>query len=133
MTVCKYCNTDSETLTWQANRIEELEEALHLARHQFDGEKGLIKPGTMKLSKTEAAMLSLLMTQDRVSRDALFNVRARRYNDDLNMNAGEIVNVQIYNIRKKLAPLGLTIEAIREYGYRIPREDRERFMAELAA
>src|SRR5689334_16154980 len=82
MTYCKHCGTDDATLRWQADKIDELEAVVTELQEQITQVKFVAVPGTRigeeKLNTTEARMLSLLLTQDSVSNQALFHCCKRK-------------------------------------------------------
>lgn len=86
-----------------------------------------------KITPAEASILSLLLTQDVCSKSALYHCYAHRKEDVVNSDMPDlkVIDVYICRLRKKLAPLGLTIETIWGQGYRIPRENAAEFMAAL--
>lgn len=136
MTVCKHCFTDSATLAAQAEMIEKLEHEVQELRGNRvvivapipEHANDLVAPGFQKLTRPQARMLSVLLAQERVTWQTLFAVSGSEA-----LQAADLVKVQICHLRKKLAPIGLTIETIWGWGYFIPREQREAAKEKLAA
>lgn len=125
MTVCKHCNTDSATLAWQAERIEQLEHELRELKRRPKG-----MPPLANFTPSESAMLRLLILRPAVSHYALMDSFPHRadINDDIRQAA-----VMVCKMRKKLAPLGIKIENVYGYGYKIPREEASLALQKLAA
>lgn len=124
MTWCKHCSIDSATMSWQAERIEVLEESLRQAETRAHGEPDRFR--RVGLAPSEHAILSLLLTRDLVSRRALYEALPTQ------APMGErIVQVVICALRKKLRLLGLEIHCTWGVGYFIPREQRSAALAEF--
>jgi len=90
-----------------------------------DADSDLPVPG---LTMTEGKILKALMAHEHMSRDAIYAISGSRADD-----GGKIVDVYICRLRKKIAPLGLTIKNIWGTGYFIPREFKDAFKASRAA
>lgn len=136
MTVCPHCYTDSATLRAQAEMIEALEQELSEVRSNRvivapipEHARDLVLPGgASKLTRPQARMLSLLLTQERVTWESLYAVSGSQA-----LKAADLVKVQICHLRQKIAPLGLTIQTIWGWGYQIPREQVAEAKEKLAA
>lgn len=123
MTYCSHCGTDSATVRLQAERIAILEEKLIQANEGMRG--SLEKVSREGFSGSEHAMLTLLLTSETVSRRSLLACLPSQ------KGGPAVVTQFIYRLRRKLAPLGLSIINVHGHGFYIPREDRKRGMAEL--
>jgi two-component system cell cycle response regulator CtrA len=121
MTLCPHCFVDSATLAAQSERINVLEqEKAHLLELLAgSNEKPPNIPG---LSPTEQKILGSLMRNERMTREAIMAVTQSTADQ-------KVVDVYICRIRKKIAPLGLSIKNIWGEGYFIPREDKEALKA----
>lgn len=120
MTVCKYCQTDSATLSWQAARIDMLEEQLRQASAKKEQDiDRIVRDGAVKLTKSEQAIVALLLLRERpmTSAELYLALPAQAPGGD------KVVGVFICHLRKKLAPLGLEIRNL-QHGYYIPRDQK---------
>ncbi len=125
MTVCPHCFTDSATSATQARLITDLQEDKRtLLELLADAGK---KPPIEGLSPSEARILSALLRNERMSREALMAISQSTAQDM------KIVDVWICKLRKKIKPLGLEILNIWGEGYFIPREMRDEMKAKQAA
>lgn len=129
MTTCKHCGINDSTYQWQTQRIAELEDQNRtLARSSEFDEAAINRQLDFKLSPNESAILGLLMLRNRVSREVLVGI-CKHPKDEPHPS---IIDVYVSRLRRKLAPLKISIIAIREYGYYIPREDVPRIVAKAA-
>ncbi len=129
MTLCTHCFIDSATVAMQSARINELEQtnADLIDRLKNEMGEGLIPYGTRGLTPQQVRMLSILLVQERVSNATLFEVAQSDAED-----ADKLVKVQMHKLKRKLGALGLEVETIWGFGYRIPRENREATLEKLA-
>lgn len=118
MTLCHHCFTDSATLRWQAERIEYLEGQLREARVLL---RGPPVPCDL-LTRAEEAIVGVLLAHEQASHELLRE--CYQHIDGVERVNRNTIAVLIARARTKLAPLGVRIENVWGYGYRIPREDR---------
>lgn len=135
MTVCPHCFTDSATLQAQSAMIDKLEHEVADLRGdsimsvpQPDEANQIVPPGSNGLTLTQTRILSMLLIHERVSWQSLFEASGSQSEDPANL-----IKVHICKLRKKLQPLGLSIQTIWGWGYSMPREVRDAAKAKLAA
>lgn len=73
------------------------------------------------LTTTEARVLEPLLRREAVARDTLMNLM---YGHCADPPAEKIIDVWMCKIRKKIAPLGATIQSKWGFGYYIPKDER---------
>lgn len=113
---CAFCRR-------QAHRVEELEERIRQLTGELHATE-YVAPHELGLSMTQTRMLGLMLRHDRVvSGDTLFeatrNHMTRKTEPDQ-----KLMQVQIWKLREKLEPFGLTIETIFGFGWRLSAESR---------
>jgi hypothetical protein len=104
--------------------IEELTEENRQLRQVVKPHEGMSLPTAT--TPSEAKVIALLFSKESVSHDAIFNVIQHKKDDHTQPPADQSAAI-IYRIRRKLAPLGIKIESIPGWGYRIPKESKETY------
>ena len=92
-------------------------------------------PGAWRLTPAEGIVFSLLLTRETCTKAEMLRAytSAKRERDPTYIAPEpKIVDVFVCKLRKKIAPLGLTIETIWGQGYRIPRLEAEKALGEIA-
>lgn len=86
---------------------------------------GWLVPASWHLTDAEAQVMRFLMANETALKGALMDAL---YPDRLAQPEGEIVNVMICRMRKKLVPHGVVIITIWGQGYRLATDSRRRLL-----
>ncbi|MGB0683380.1 MAG: helix-turn-helix domain-containing protein [Magnetovibrionaceae bacterium] len=106
-------------------RQDEAELLLREVRRVFLGAE-MDFPAWMRLTKTETRFLQVLMMKDVATKEQiLFGLYNDRHIDD--QPDAKSVDVYAFKVRKKLSPLGVSIETIWGRGYRLTDSAKARF------
>lgn len=129
MTVADMVSGDGKLIAQLQALIERLEAENDALRRALQPVRAL--PRWLGLSPTEEAIVSLLMTRDRVSYAQIYDVLyvGKENYGDVNP---KIMNVWICKIRKKLKPHAIDIETMWSIGLSMPVASRDRLKAFLA-
>ena len=133
MTVCPHCYTDSATLAAQSAMIEARDQEIYALKRKLGLVEPLLRTGSqlgVHIAASEAAMLSLLLTRPRASKQDLLDSYKHHYGSTPDT---KVVDVIICRLRKRIAPLGLVIDTIHGYGYCISRDIQAAMIEKLAA
>lgn len=125
---CKHCGISESTLRWQARKIEELEAQLENMRGTpapIEGNDAAITSRLQfNLSAAEGRIFAVLLQREFVPRALLEDCVGRTRRGRASEDRYNIVCVLMSRMRKKLAPLGITIDSIPGAGYRLGGRER---------
>lgn len=134
---CKHCGISESTLRWQARKIEELEaqiENILGAPAPVEGNDTAVTSRLhFKLSAAEGRIFAVLLQREFVPRALLEDCVGRTRRGRASEDRYNIVCVLMSRMRKKLAPIGITIDNIPGAGYRLGGRERAAEILNLAA
>lgn len=112
--MCEGCEIRDE-------KIRQLERELYA--------KDYVSPLELRLSGTQTAMLGVLLRYDRiVSTDLLFE--ATRHNRTWKTEPdAKLMQVQMFRLREKLRPWGLSVQTVHGEGFRLTDETRRKLLS----
>lgn len=118
-----------------AQQIARLQEQLDDALYQIRLLKGEPQPfelmTRLKLTKTEAQIVQVLMARGRATKEAIYQViYSDRHSDE--QPGDSLIGVLVCRIRKRLQPHGVTIETLWGVGYAMTPENIQKLRDVLA-